>query len=187
MLRFPFALTPLDRVEPWGGERHLHWFALTDGRYRMEVDGHELLDVDYYLARLWEDLLDWTSDVLEPVPEALAEFVSSDPLHWTDPDTDEADEARIWHDSHRLDLGYLRQPPTIGLDLLEETRKGFVIQFKGFPTLEFIQTLLDLNAQHCRMLSPFLQEPQSFIDDFLLRPIATAGNFGIDELSKFWG
>ncbi len=62
VIAFRFALRPLDEVSAWGADRPvLHWFALTEGRCSLEVDGHRLLHqtqvdrpgpcVDYYLAR----------------------------------------------------------------------------------------------------------------------------------------
>ncbi|GIH23382.1 hypothetical protein Aph01nite_16920 [Acrocarpospora phusangensis] len=134
MIEFRFALTPLGQVSPWGDEvRRLHWFGLTDGWYWIELDGHELLRyspetlqryrtdqlpaqrpyVDYYLARLWEDITDMTPTVLQPVPKDLLGFVAGDPDTWQPVESDTASIAAGWHDEHRLDLGYIRQPPRI--------------------------------------------------------------------------
>lgn len=129
MLDVRFELTPLAEIRPWG-ETHpsLHWFGLTDGCYWIEVNGQELLRyadatgeehpyVDYYVARLWEDLLTMLPFLCEPVPDDLSSFVSSDPRQWREPDGDEEhfDEARTaagdWHAEHSLDLGYLRVSP----------------------------------------------------------------------------
>ncbi|WSK39909.1 DUF5984 family protein [Micromonospora maris] len=71
----------------------LHWFGLTDGWYWIDLNGHELLRysdhtmrhlhadgyegmpyVDYYVVRLWEDLLQALPAVLEPVPADLVLF-----------------------------------------------------------------------------------------------------------------
>jgi hypothetical protein len=138
VIRFRFDLDPLDEMPPWGGGRPtLHWFGLTAGRYWIEADGHELLRrtrvdsrgscVDYYLARLWEDVNVLTPDVLEPVPADLEPFIASDPERWTcdplefiaDGDEDETVPdhpvvtAASWHSGHYLDFGYLRNAPDL--------------------------------------------------------------------------
>jgi hypothetical protein len=142
MIGFRFGLYPLDEVSPWGGDRpRLHWFGLTEGWYWIQVGEHELLRyrrrdhpdcyVDYYLARLWEDVIVLTPDVLEPVPADLQPFITSDPTQWAhDPwrssvdGDDESDPtgsdhpavaAAAWHGGHTLDFGYLARPPRLRL------------------------------------------------------------------------
>jgi hypothetical protein len=142
MIRFRFGLSPLGEVSPWGGNQpSLHWFGLTEGRYWIQVGEHELLRysrldhpdcyIDYYLARLWEDVIVLTPDVLEPVPADLQPFITSQPTQWThDPwalgvDGDEeldptaperpAVTAATWHGQRDLDFGYLRNPPRLRL------------------------------------------------------------------------
>ena len=125
MIRFGFELRRLDEVSPWGGDK-LHWFALTEGWYGIEVRGRELFRprADYYVVRLWEDIAEITPDVLELVPADLLAFSESDPQRWTrDPlEFVTADEdglehpvvvAASWHSGHHLDLGYLRDPPEL--------------------------------------------------------------------------
>ena len=141
MIAFRFELLPLDDVSAWGGDDRptLHWFGLTEGWYWIEVGGHELLRystidsphpyVDYYVVRLWEDILDLLPAVLEPVPAELQPFIGSDAAQWAvDPDDtgddsatpaheeapeDPADMAAAWYGSHDLDLGYLRAAPRL--------------------------------------------------------------------------
>lgn len=132
VIRFRFRLRPIAEVSPWGPDRQLHWFGLTDGWYWIEIDGLELLryapqtvqrhiggpdasasHVDYYAARLWEDMLGLHPAVLEPVPDDLSEFMSSDPDDWVSPDEPEAEAAVLWHSDHMLDMGYIRRPPRI--------------------------------------------------------------------------
>lgn len=137
-LRFRFVLTPLAQVAPWGAERRLHWFGLTDGWYWIELGEHELLRyapetlaehrdggaaarhpyVDYYVARIWQDLIGLAPAVLEPVPDDLQDFVASDPRDWRPVDDGELDDpdldaAMAWHDGHEIYLGYLRDAPRI--------------------------------------------------------------------------
>lgn len=131
-----FELAPLEEVVPWGEHRRLHWFGLTQGRYCLEVDGVELLRyaepttdsigdgraavtswVDYYLVRLWEDLLAVLPSALEPVPDDLARFFAAGAEEWVhtgDPDLleDPAIEAASEAYSLRwIDTSYLRFGP----------------------------------------------------------------------------
>ncbi|MYS22487.1 hypothetical protein GTW78_20420 [Streptomyces sp. SID4948] len=131
---FRFGLTPLERVTPWGGEHPvLHWFALTDGWYCIDLDGHEVLRysertvqalrsdpeagpphpyVDYYVVRLWEDVIALVSEAMEPVPEDVADAVEVLPdSAW--PETPEAEAASTWHSAGYLNTSYLRVAPRI--------------------------------------------------------------------------
>ncbi|WBB91325.1 DUF5984 family protein [Verrucosispora sp. WMMC514] len=143
-MRFRFELYPLDGVSPWGSDQpRLHWFGLTEGWYWLEAGRQELLRrtrqvhphpyIDYYLARLWEDVIVLTPEVLEPIPDDLQPFIASDAAQWTcdplefvaEPDEERTDDgnadvpdhpvvtAAIWHGEHNLDFGYLRNPPKI--------------------------------------------------------------------------
>lgn len=132
MIRFHFLLRPIDQIEPW--DDGLHWFALTDGWYRIAVGDVQLLRytpatarqygmdahpyVDYYAARLWEDVLQVIADVLQPVPAELLDFIATDRALWRHRIDDVEDHhpavtAAIWHGRHNLHLGYLRQPPHV--------------------------------------------------------------------------
>lgn len=135
MIRFRFGLTPLAEVRPWGRPGHpvLHWFGLTDGWYVIDLGEHELLRyseravrrlravgggpshpyVDYYVVRLWEDLLALLPAALDPVPEDLAAFVARDSSDWHWEDTPEIDAAVGWHSDRELNTGYLRVAPDI--------------------------------------------------------------------------
>ncbi|MFI6265835.1 DUF5984 family protein [Micromonospora sp. NPDC051006] len=133
-LRFRFELRPLDQVHPWGRDRRtLHWFGLTDGWYWIELNGHRLLryseqtvrrwradgwhgspHVDYYVVRLWEDLLQLLPAVLEPVPADLVPFIEADSTGWLERGEHEEDfTAEVWYGDHVLDLGYLRNGPVM--------------------------------------------------------------------------
>ncbi|MFI0803373.1 DUF5984 family protein [Amycolatopsis lurida] len=124
MIRFHFRLRPLAEVEPWGDHR-LHWFALTDGWYWIEVNGHKLFQhpsnadtgqpvpVDYYVVRLWEDLLEVLPSVLEPVPADLADRMTSDLDAWCGADVEGAEAALDWYSSHFMYTSYLVASPSI--------------------------------------------------------------------------
>ena len=124
MIRFRFRLRPLADVEPWG-DRGLHWFALTDGWYWIEVDGHRLFHhpsnadtgpsspVDYYVVRLWEDVLEVLPSVLEPVPADLVDHMTSDQDAWYGAGVEDAEVALDWYGSHFMYTSYLAASPHI--------------------------------------------------------------------------
>lgn len=147
MIAFPFELRPLDDVVPWGGDPPtLHWFGLTDGWFGLEVAGHQLLRttepdaadrIEYQVARLWEDVAELVPAVLEPVPADLVAFVASQRASWVqdppDDDEDDCDAAAIWHGNHRLDLGYLREPPGLAFWSTVTTRGDEVTVNRRHP------------------------------------------------------
>jgi hypothetical protein len=94
---FHFHLTPIEEIKPWGtkDEPVLHWFGLSDGQYWIHIGETELfrysqpflaaylpqdpalathpsqLYVDYFVVRLWEDILEIVPDILDPLPTPL--------------------------------------------------------------------------------------------------------------------
>ncbi|MFE7797657.1 DUF5984 family protein [Nocardia sp. NPDC057440] len=106
-----FGLAPLAEVHPWGKDSELHWFGLTQGWYCLDVGGFELMRysdrsieqlrgdganlsgaehvgdeeryIDYYVVRLWEDILALFPEALEPVPADLIDFLRSDSEQWS--------------------------------------------------------------------------------------------------------
>ncbi|WP_436777348.1 DUF5984 family protein [Yinghuangia sp. YIM S09857] len=128
MIRFRFELRPLAHLQRWS-EAPAGWFALTDGWYCIDVGAAELLryadespdpfdaHVDYYVARLWEDLVDLLPAVTEPVPGDLTAFLADEPAEGWLSACDDVDQdainAALWSAGHTLDLGYLTDPPHI--------------------------------------------------------------------------
>jgi len=53
VIRFRFRLRPITEVSPWGPDRRLHWFGLTDGWYWIEIDGLELLRYTPQTVQRW--------------------------------------------------------------------------------------------------------------------------------------
>lgn len=122
MIRFHFRLRPLADVQLWG-DRRLHWFALTDGWYWIEVDGHKLFHhpsnadagqpspVDYYVVRLWEDIQEVLPSVLEPVPVDLVDHMTSDQDTWYGAGIEDAEAALDWYSGHFMYTGFLVASP----------------------------------------------------------------------------
>ncbi|NUU24830.1 MAG: hypothetical protein HOV68_25495 [Streptomycetaceae bacterium] len=117
VIRFRFELRPLTEVEPWS-DTPVNWFALTEGRYAIDVGGTQVLHwVDYYVARLWEDVLTLLPSAMEPVPDDLTVLLAHEPPDgWlsacSDADQD-AITAALWCGGHVLDLSYLTEPPRL--------------------------------------------------------------------------
>ncbi|MEV0297735.1 DUF5984 family protein [Nocardia sp. NPDC050710] len=138
-VRFQFELVPVEEVVPWGTDRNLHWFGLTEGWYCLDVGGVDLLRyteqttarhplegeraappwADYYVARLWEDMLQALPYILEPVPDDLVDIVATGwSIEWDDT-IDNAeflnntliDAALDVCDHRHVDTGYLRFGP----------------------------------------------------------------------------
>ncbi|MEK7725493.1 MAG: DUF5984 family protein [Acidobacteriota bacterium] len=149
---FEFKLDSIEDVQPWGESpnKQIHWFALTQGIYRLKVGDEYLLNysneftaqisekfpniryrgtfVDYYIVRLWEDLIDILPHILEPVPKELQHFLESDykiQRDWSEKVADWHDKAELskvlnndeiweicenatdWINNRCLDSGYL--------------------------------------------------------------------------------
>lgn len=107
---FHFQLNPIAKIKPWGQKEKpiLHWFGLSDGRYWIQIGETEVFryskrflaayppqdsasvagsfqpHVDYYIVRLWEDILAMVPDILDPLPTPLLERLEpiDEWLHW---------------------------------------------------------------------------------------------------------
>ncbi|WP_329497577.1 DUF5984 family protein [Kitasatospora herbaricolor] len=189
-LRFRFELRALEDVGPWGDEhrRTLHWFALTQGWYWIEAGGQELLRyseatlrrwreesggevrpyADYFVVRIWEDVLEILADALEPVPSDLLAFVSGDlsghPLWDVEDLTPEAEAAADWHGRRSMYTGPLVNAPQmrwwrtvdeagdrITLDWTHEPghRIGFAASPAGrltLPVKDFLSAVTELDG-----------------------------------------
>jgi hypothetical protein len=180
-LRFRFGLRPLAEVRPWGSHvANLHWFGLTDGWYWIEAGGHQLLRYrdeavarwdlerpypDYYVVRLWEDLLTLRWALHEPVPDDLIDLVADThpPREWPDEWSDAVDTAIDLEGDHSLYLSYLTNAPVLtfwrhitdGQDLVsvgQRIRSAGECYFEGperlvvtVPTEEFFAAVADLD------------------------------------------
>ena len=143
-----FELRPVEAIA--AAERPpLGWFLLTDGYYWLDVAGAQLFRlteaylasfgdagaaavprpfVEYYVVRLWEDLLGMAPAVLDPLPPALARRLATDAgwrrwvqsvQHWRnswvgDDDLVNEEATRWWHD-RSLPTSHLRLGPRIWL------------------------------------------------------------------------
>lgn len=89
-----FKLKNIDKIVPFGsdGNQVMHWFALTDGAYRIEIKNATLFEytdeiqnywggdykyVDYQIIRLIEDFTSLFFKITESVPDDLFEYVKS--------------------------------------------------------------------------------------------------------------
>lgn len=88
-----FELTPIENVLPWGTPDNpsLSWFGLTDGRYWINAGVDTLFEYserirhndadrycDYYVARIFEDVIEMLPSILEAVPQDLTKYVSGE-------------------------------------------------------------------------------------------------------------
>jgi hypothetical protein len=147
---FNFELRPLDEVTPVGKapDLYLSWFWLTDGWYWIDLGSEELFKytpemvehwsqaapdpqpqsplrpyVDYYVVRLWEDIIDMLPAVLEPIPAPLVALLTPQAswdtwfkrLHdkWEREDYDEETtylyaDAISWWSERRLSTSHLK-------------------------------------------------------------------------------
>lgn len=139
-----FDLEDIEKVGAWGnpGNYNLHWFGLTSGRYWIETEYGSPMEYttaiqehwshgnypDYYVVRLFEDLLHMLADVLEPVPADVASLVANPgwragARQWRDTTEDEElwYPASEWWDERSLDMGYLTYAPKLTFWRIEET------------------------------------------------------------------
>jgi hypothetical protein len=88
----------LDRA--WGsGTAAVH--RRRSGGFRSDNLGPRHPHVDYYVVRLWEDLIGLTPMVMQPVPNDLELFINVDLPDRPDLDDDEeAWSAMIWHGTY---------------------------------------------------------------------------------------
>jgi len=144
-----FQLRDVSTIAPFGDKQPvLHWFGLSDGWYWLTVGDDELFCfgqqfvereepwcsdhtalpyVDYYVARLWEDLFEQLPAILTPLPPELADRAADavgwqrwqdEAQRWLDQqDSDSAfdrfSQARGWWGDRCLNTGYLRNSPLI--------------------------------------------------------------------------
>lgn len=108
-----------------------HWFGLTDGRYDLVVEERSpfrIVDgyaggIAYFVARLWEDLVEVAPAAFESIPDELAErLVASE--RWSDwverayeleGDADLVDTALSWWNDRQLYTGPLQDAPRLHL------------------------------------------------------------------------
>jgi uncharacterized protein DUF5984 len=183
---------------------YIGWFQLTDGWYWIDTGKGELFRysqalvditnekytdrrrmlspyVDYYVVRMWEDLLDMLPWVLEPIPAHLASAISRDGV-WGDwqrqveaalssSASDEAfdlyyDAAR-WSGQRRLDSGYLLAGPDI---LFWNDGADIHIQWDNrYRVLEGVSAWDTILGQITMPVAAFLNEAREFHDRFMRR------------------
>ncbi|MCU0568018.1 MAG: DUF5984 family protein, partial [Oculatellaceae cyanobacterium Prado106] len=202
---FDFHLRALEEVHPWvtSPDLYLSWFGFTDGFYRLQIGSdllfnysNEFVDhcakafpgvysepfVDYYVVRLWEDLLEILPDVLEPIPKELADWFTQDESAWFNwernvldwlerqPDEDQAietlDLVMPWQNARCLDAAYLQNSPRIwiwcaDLDSINISWDNTGILFEGIPVWSASRGHFSMSRDR------FLQEVHTFHDQFM--------------------
>lgn len=119
-----FALDELHAVIV--SEPMLSWFRLTDGVFDMRVGATSVYGplaggVEYYVARLWEDLIRLEPFAVEPVPAPLVTLLRNheewrrpiDGLMERSPGQTRPGGALSWWTRRRLDSSYLADPPDL--------------------------------------------------------------------------
>lgn len=187
-----FNLVPVQKVQPWGspGQFRLSWFGLTEGQYWIQAGESVLFEYseqaqttgvsrycDYQVVRLYEDLVEMLPHILEPIPDALVQFISGDTAiswrktygAWRDRNYDHLDRDRfnqiidaadIWAGARWLDSGYLSPSANIAIwsDItnihFEWDNRGKI--FDGKPAWSALRGNYQLPRQQ------FLAEMQSF-------------------------
>jgi hypothetical protein len=141
---FQFQLETLADVAPWGDESRprLSWFGLTSGHFGLRLGDVDVLrydpqgcatrgwpvpegglHVDYYVVRLWEDVLEVLPFALAPLPEDVAALAGDrgslvalrERLAHADEDAENdepfaLDALAFWSD-RTVDTGYLKEGP----------------------------------------------------------------------------
>lgn len=200
-----FRLRPLEKVQPWGKppDLNLSQFGFTEGFYRLQVGSEFLLNysdefvdhwakqssnayggsfVDYYVVRLWEDILDMLPDVLEPLSTELSNFFGKDETAWFEwesnavdwvdnqPDEDKAIEtfelAVSWQRARRLDAAYLQNAPKIWI---WSTDRNVIISWDNTEAvLEGVQVWSAGQGHYYVERGEFLDEVRAFHDKLMI-------------------
>lgn len=205
---FNFTLDSIEEIEPWG-EPPLHslsWFGLSAGTYHIKAGAHELFRysdacveylaekageseitpyVDYYVARLYEDILSILPYTLEPVPDFLLKYIKQEmdpenPWHkvcddwlsrYVDQETDDDDvwdtfyNATIWTEERYLDTGYLS--PAANIQIWSDNR---TITLEWNNSEKKIHDIPAWSTEKWRFTlsrEQYLQEVKSFHDRFI--------------------
>lgn len=222
---FNFELFPIDDVAPWttpseGNAKSLGWFGLTQGWYWIDTGAGELFhysdalvkhwspdypDVigrpytDYYVVRLWEDILQMLPAILEPLPNDIAAYIRPSGLwgswaawqawserghDWMDTPEGQANwelfsEVSEWWWARKLDTAYLKESPGIWLWCEDDQ-----VHIHWDNTDEFIDGLPAWSTKMGKAsisVPDFLAEVQSF-HQRLMQAMAER----VDELRHNW-
>lgn len=130
MIGIHFQLKYIENTAEFGDvNRHQYWFGLTDGWYWISLQDIDLFryatqsqemhhDIDetlpffsYYVARLWEDIIDILPRIMEPIPEDLWRRVATidradEWLRMANRRLDAIEQLDIWDDSSRIVAWY---------------------------------------------------------------------------------
>ena len=190
---FNFTLVPVENVRPWGelGNLKLHWFGLTDGQYWIEAGEASLLEYskqvrekfggprycDYQVVRLYEDVLDIASFVLDPIPSILVPYISGVSgqawratfRSWKESHDDHRDNDRVWEIEDAasrltlcryLDTGYLT--PSSKIFLWSDESMVHIEWDNRDKLFEGVQTWSAVQGAYALPREQFVSEIQSF-------------------------
>ncbi|MDF3033829.1 MAG: hypothetical protein K0R76_783 [Alphaproteobacteria bacterium] len=129
--------------------------------------------VDYYVSRLWEDLIDMLPVIREPLPQKL-EIIMNDPRRWhnkaqkwidNQPDNDKYWDiycaGTSWLDSRQLDNGYLSPSSPIYIYLSKDNMVHFVWDNRN-KKIENIAAWSSESGRFCLSKDVFFQEVALF-------------------------
>lgn len=140
-----FELTPIEEIVPWGvpGDHSLAWFGLTEGRYWINAGVDTLFEYnqrvrhndadrycEYYVARIFEDVMNMLPGILDAVPQDLRRYLSGNSGRewikacefWSEQNLDEDAGDEIWDtwecaglllNNRLLETGYLSPSTSI--------------------------------------------------------------------------
>jgi hypothetical protein len=146
-------LRSIEEIDPFGSgpdNWSLHWYGLSDCYFCITIGEAEIFKfsdefvkaysenespvnkpyVDYYLARLHEDLLEILPDILEPVPEELVPYIANPQqysrlremlVQWLEQESETAESkildihqlASNWSGQRCMSFGYLNYAPVL--------------------------------------------------------------------------
>lgn len=219
---FHFELENLEDIEPWGNppDLALSWFGLSAGNYHIKAGMTELLRysdecvrafrekarddtltpyVDYYVARLYEDILRMHPHVIEPVPDFLIPYIRRELAgenswfqfcqEWLDGHIDrDADTPEVWEifynatnwiEERYLDTGYLS--PSANIWIWADNRTVTLQWDNGGKEIDGLPAWAGERWQFSLSIAQYIHEVQSFHDRFL----AAMGE-RVAEVQRHW-
>ena len=212
---FNFRLAALEQVKPWGEppSQRLHWFGLTDGQYWLQVGKDALFEYSeaarqksgcprycsYQVVRLYEDVLEIVSDVLEPVPSDISPYLNLDRrMKWgraynawaqdaesrlpEDQYWESIDVATSWIGERTLDSAYLT--PSTRIQLWSDGRDVHVEWDNRDKLIEGVEAWTATAGSYAIPIAAFIAEVQSFHDRLMAQMFERVGSVRAGRLPE---